>query len=123
MIEPRSGISHREFLTDLVDRLTSLRKNAKENLKIAKELSKEHYDKRLKPLILDPGEYVYVLRETIRSGSKKFADQYDGPYEVVRRISDVNYEIKRGKRNQILHINKLKRAFMALQSDDDINDN
>lgn len=115
LVEPRHGISHREFLTDLVDRLTYLRKNAKENLRLAKERSKTYYDKRLKPLILDPGEFVFVLRETIRTGSRKFADHYEGPFEVLRKINDVNYEIKRGRHNQVLHVNRLKRAYFPLQ--------
>ena len=38
--EPRRGISHREFLTDLVDRLSYLQRHAKENLQKAKESSK-----------------------------------------------------------------------------------
>ena len=96
-----------------------MKKNAKENLQKAKESSKEYYDRKLKPLVLDPGEYVYVLHETVRTSSKKLTDQYDGPFEVLCRLSDVNYEIKRGKRNQILHVNKLKRAYFPLQNDDD----
>lgn len=120
--EPRQGITHREFLVDLVDRLTYLKKYAEINLRKAKETAKEYYDKRVKPLILDPGDYVYVLHETIRTGSKKLTDQYDGPFEVLRRINDVNYEIKRGRRNQILHVNKLKRAYFPLQDDKDNSD-
>ncbi|KMQ89530.1 enzymatic polyprotein endonuclease reverse [Lasius niger] len=121
-VEPRQGITHKEFLVDLIDKLTYLRKNAKENLFKAKESAKEYYDKRIKPLVLDPGEYVYVLHETVRTGSKKLTDQYDGPFEIIRKLSDVNYEIKRGKRNQVLHVNKLKRAYFPLQGDDVDND-
>jgi hypothetical protein len=76
----------------------------------------------VKPLILDPGEYVYVLHETIRTGSRKLADHYDGPFQVIRRLSDVNYEIRRGKRSQTLHVNKLKRAYFPLQNIDDNDD-
>lgn len=121
-VEPRQGVTHKEFLVDLVDKLTYLRKNAKENLLKAKESAKEYYDRKLKPLILDPGDYVYVLHETVRTGSKKLTDQYDGPFQVIRKLNDVNYEIKRGKRNQILHVNKLKRAYFPLQNDNDDDD-
>lgn len=121
-VEPRQGITHEEFLIDLTDKLNYLRKNAKENLQKAKEISKEYYDKRVKPLVLDPGEYVYVLHETVR-GSKKLTDQYDGPFQIIRKLNDVNYEIKRGNRSQILHVNKLKRAYFPLQNIDDDDDN
>lgn len=123
VIEPRQGITHKKFLTNLTDRLNYLKKNTKKNLIKAKELAKDHYDKRVKPLVLDPGEYVYVLHETVRAGSKKLTDQYDGPFRIVRKISDVNWnEIRRGNRNQILHVNKLRRACFPLQNTDN-NDN
>lgn len=121
-VEPRQGVTHKEFLVHLVDKLTHLRKTAKKNLLNAKELAKEYYDRKVKPLVLDPGDYVYALHETVRTGSKKLTDQYDGPFQVIRKINDVNYEIKRGKRSQILHVNKLKRAHFPLQSDVDSDD-
>lgn len=40
LLEPREGITHREFLVDLVDKLSYLKRNAEENLRKAKELSK-----------------------------------------------------------------------------------
>lgn len=38
--KPRLGISHREFLTDLINRLFYFKKYVKENLQKAKESSK-----------------------------------------------------------------------------------
>lgn len=54
-------ITHREFLTDLIDRLSHLKKDMEENLQKAKESSKLYYDKRMKPLILDPGMEPLIL--------------------------------------------------------------
>jgi len=45
-------------------------------------------------------------------------DQYDGLFKVIRRINEVNYEIKRGKYNQV-YVNKLKCAYYSLQDDTD----
>jgi transposase InsO family protein len=118
LIEPRQGITHKDFLVDLTNKLNYLKKNARDNLIKAKESAKKHYDKKIKPLVLDPGDYVYVLHETVRAGSKKLTDQYDGPFQITRKLSDVNYEIKRGNRSQVLHVNKLKRAYFPLQNVD-----
>jgi len=86
--------------------------------KLRSQFHKKHYDKRVRSLILDPGEYVYILHETVRAGSKKLTDQYDGPFQITRKLSDVNYEIKRDNRSQILHVNKLKHAYFPLQNVD-----
>ena len=40
--------------------------------------------KSIKLLILDPGDFVYGLHETIRKGSKKLTDQYNGSFQVIR---------------------------------------
>ena len=119
--EPRQGTTQRNsrrisrgLNKKIKDRLSYFKKYAKENLRKAKESSNQCYDKRIKLLILDPRDFVYVLHDT-RKDSKKLIDQYDGLFEVIRQISDVNYEIKRGRRNQTLHINKLKRAYFPLQ--------
>jgi hypothetical protein len=61
------------------------------------------------------------LHEVVRSGSKKFTEQYDGPYKILKKLNDVNYEIRRGQRNQVIHVNKLKRANLLLQDDTEIN--
>jgi len=85
----------------LTNRLSFLNRYAKENLHKAKESSKQYYDKRIKHLILDMRNFIYVLHGTIRKGSKKLIDQYNSPFKIIRRIGEVNYEIKRGRRNQI----------------------
>jgi len=98
-LSPTGNFSHREFLTDLIARLSYFKRHAKKNFRKAKEASKEYYDKRINTLILDPGYYVYHIYETIRTDSKKLIDQYDGSFKIIRRISDVNYEIKRDRHN------------------------
>ena len=59
--ELRQGITHKEFLADLVNRL--ILKGMQKNFHKAKESSKEYYDKRIKFFIkpLDPEDCIICL--------------------------------------------------------------
>jgi hypothetical protein len=54
-------------------------------------------DRRIKPTTFSsnwsPGDLVY--RKIFPQRSGKFSDRYDGPYQLVSRISDTNWYIKR----------------------------
>lgn len=65
---------------------------------------------------------MYYITKTVRTDSEKLTDQYDGPCQILRRLNDVNYKIERYKRNQILHVNKLRHAYFPLQNVDDDDD-
>jgi len=57
LTKPWQEITHREFVTDLINRLFYLKKYAEENLRKVTESAKQYYDKRIKPLTLDPKDY------------------------------------------------------------------
>jgi len=75
------------------------------------EVSKRHYDASVKPLNFRVGDQVWYFCPRARPGtSPKWTRFYSGPYEVVRKINDVNYVIRPSPRGQpkIVHVNKLK---------------
>jgi len=44
--------------------------------------------------------------------TRKFKKFWSGPYQVIRKISELNYEIvSQDNRKQIVHINRLKRCY------------
>jgi hypothetical protein len=44
--------------------------------------------------------------------TRKFRKFWSGPYKVIRKISELNYEIvSQHNRKQIVHINRLKRCY------------
>jgi hypothetical protein len=53
-MEPRQGITHKEYLNELTERLNRLQSQARDNLISAKEKSKIYYDRRIKPVVLEP---------------------------------------------------------------------
>ena len=59
--------------------------------------------------MLEPEDEVLVLLPTT---SNKLLAQWQGPYRVLRRVGEVNYEVympDKRKRRAILHINMLKK--------------
>ena len=80
---------------------------AKKNLKIAQEKQKANYDKKTKLKTYKKGDSV-LLREPPKPG--KYNLKWAGPFEVTKKYSDLNYQIKSEKNNklQIVHINRLK---------------
>ncbi len=71
--------------------------------------NKSYYDKKHIPITLNSGDLVYVENksEIIR---KKLEPLMIGPFKVLKKLSDISYEIecdKKGKTKDIFHISKL----------------
>ena len=44
--------------------------------------------------------------------TRKFKKFWSGPYKVIRKISELNYEVvSQDNRKQIVHINRLKKCY------------
>ena len=44
--------------------------------------------------------------------TKKFRKFWSGPYKVIRKVSELNYEIiSKDNRKQIVHMNRIKRCY------------
>jgi transposase InsO family protein len=81
--------------------------------------------------VLSPGDQVLLLTpaRTLGTMVAKFTHPYVGPYTVVRRISDVNYEItptnpvRRRGGTIIVHFSRLKLYYSgdAMEQDEPIN--
>ena len=57
------------------------------------------------------GDKVLLYDETVRRGrSRKLSSQWIGPYEVVA-IDRVNVTIKKGKKVQKVHVNRVKPFY------------
>ena len=73
-------------------------------------------------------DLVWLLEETVgKSLCKKFARRWRGPYKILKKLNDVDYEIRPIKnkgRKKIVHQTKLKRCFVKRVSNinDSVND-
>ena len=74
----------------------------------AQESQRRLYDRGTRLRNLTPGDKVLVLLPT---SSTKLLAKWERPFEVTRRVRDVDYEVMRSDRGdstQIHHINLLK---------------
>jgi hypothetical protein len=79
----------------------------------SQEANKKRYDRRAKHRQFKPGKFAYLYNPAKKPGlTKKFYKPWQGPCQVTRKISGLNYEIadRSGKR-QIVNINRFKRAY------------
>ena len=91
------------------ERLEEMSELVSENLKVAQRCQKKWYDLDARERELEPGEEVLVLLPT---SSNKLLAQWQGPYHVLRRVGEVNYEVymlDKRKRKVAFHINTLEK--------------
>ena len=72
---------------------------------------KRHFDSRIKEKALEPGSFVYLYDSSKKKGlSYKIGRKWKGPYLVLSRIGDVNYEIQlnRSSKAKIAHRDRLR---------------
>ena len=69
---------------------------------------KRNYDRKAKPRKLEVGSMV-LLRVPVICG--KLNDAWDGPYEVHKRVGEVNYEVvipNVKEKTKMVHVNNCK---------------
>ena len=93
------------YVVDLKSRLEDTCKLAHEELLKAQEIQKKMYDRTARPKKLDVGAKALLLLPT---KTNKLLLQWKGPYEIVERLSAVNYKIQIGKKQKIYHVNMLR---------------
>ena len=84
---------------------------AEENAQRASELQKEYYDKKTKERHFDPGKKVLIRNYKIIQTpgiTNKFSHNYEGPYIIDEKQSDLNYWIIKNKKRQLFHVNRLR---------------
>ena len=107
----RDSIQH--HLETLADRLKEAYQVVRENNKIGRERQKKYYNIGKKLVTFQLGDMVY-LKEMVKSRQKcaKFRVRWKGPYEVIRRLSDLNYLVKLSSTKDIVvNVNKMKKCF------------
>lgn len=86
----------------------------RQNLGSAARRRKRQYDLRTRPQAFKPGDLVWCLVPRRRTGRyNKWQSPYQGPFEILRQLGPVNFEIKRNARSKpwIVHVDKLKLCY------------
>ncbi len=106
---PSDSRNEIQYVLDLRTKLHTLGRLSMENLLQAQDRQSRLYNQGTRLRKFAPGEKVLVLLPT---SSSKLLAKWQGPFEVTRRIGDLNYEVVRTDRNgahQIYHLNLLKK--------------
>uniref|UniRef100_A0A8C5PW96 Gypsy retrotransposon integrase-like protein 1 n=1 Tax=Leptobrachium leishanense TaxID=445787 RepID=A0A8C5PW96_9ANUR len=97
-----------EHISQMRERISKVMPLVQEHLQKAQEAQKRVYNRSAKLRQFQVGDRVAVLIPTVES---RFLAKWQGPYEVVEKVGEVNYRVHQpGKRKpyQIYHINLLK---------------
>lgn len=100
-----------DFVTERCNRFRSAFEAAREHLGAAAKRRKRHYDLRARPQAFPVGSQVWCLNPRPHKGRfRKWQSPYLGPFEVIRQLGPVTYEIRRGQHAQpwTVHVDKLK---------------
>ncbi|XP_076043783.1 uncharacterized protein LOC143026884 [Oratosquilla oratoria] len=93
------------YVLHLAERLRETCEVAKQELLKAKEIYKSYHDKRTKLRIPEEEDQCLLLLPT----AHKLLSQWQGPFEVVKHLSDLNYLVQVGPDQKRFHINMLKK--------------
>ncbi|XP_033758666.1 uncharacterized protein LOC117340982 [Pecten maximus] len=95
-----------QYVVDLRDRLEKTCELAHENLKVAKFKQARNYNKHARDRRMQAGDQVLVLRPIKHN---KLQLQWMGPYKIVSRVGDVDYQIDMSGKLKTFHANMLKQ--------------
>jgi hypothetical protein len=97
-----------EHVINVRERLSEMRDSVGKNLTDKQSKMKAWYDRNTRKRHFSPGDEVLVPLPT---ESSKMTATWKGPFRIVRKLSDVNYQVNVGARRGLVtyHINLLKR--------------
>ncbi|XP_076057222.1 uncharacterized protein LOC143034759 [Oratosquilla oratoria] len=95
------------YVLDLAEQLRETYEVTRQELLKAKEVQQSYYDKKTKLRILEEGDQCLLLP----TAHNKLLSQWQGPFEVVKRLSDLNCLVQVGPDQKRIHINMLKKYY------------
>ncbi|XP_062609261.1 uncharacterized protein LOC134271008 [Saccostrea cucullata] len=94
-----------QYVFDLRDRLESTCELAHQNLEKAFRRHRAYFNKKARSRNMKPGEKVLVLLPT---DSNKLLMQWKGPFQIVKKIGNVDYQLDMNGKLKTYHANLLK---------------
>ncbi len=101
-------ISH---VMEMRERMSETMEIAHTNLATAQAKQKRWYDSKARAREFKEGDQVLVL---LPSNSNKLQAEWQGPYEVTKKVGPVNYQVKmsdKKKKLRLFHVNMLRRWY------------
>ena len=107
---PDENVVGEDYVSDLRRRMDEIHERIRANVQDCSDRMKERYDVNAEKGGYREGDLVWLFDPKRRRGlSPKVQRSWDGPYEVMKRINDVIYRIRRTKNGKprVVHFNRL----------------
>lgn len=101
------GRPYAEILSELGMGLEQKRAEGRVNLINSKHKSKKYYDKRIRPIVINPGNSVWLYQKP-RIGKRQ--NKYKDPYRVEQILENNNEVIRTERDTRTVHRDKIKKA-------------
>ena len=108
-----------QYVIELRDRLESTLEIAQDNLSKMSRKYKRHYDQKAGKRQLKVGDKALVL---LPIDKNKLLMGWKGPYEVVEKLSPLDYRIRISGKEKSFHINMLKQ-YVEREDDQEMQSN
>lgn len=119
MLPVDQDTSGNDSVDDFVQKAEEARQLARNRIRTQQDTDARRYNQGRRNVHYQPGDYVWVWTPIRHRGlSEKLLRRYFGPYEVVRCLSDVNYEVvpqssdtslsRRRPRAEVVHVVRMK---------------
>ena len=104
-----------EFVADQQERFRSAYQVARDHLRAAAQKRKAYYDATVRAKQFSVGDKVWYFypRKYVKR-SRKWSFMYVGPYEIIQKLSELTYAIRKTPRDKpiVVHIDKLKKCVI-----------
>lgn len=113
---PSEDVKNEEnrYVSKLKEKLDSIHRLVRGRLVIRTGDTKSWYDRRARQISFEPGQKVWFYNPRRRRGlAPKLQSPWEGPCEVVKKLSDVVFYIRKvtGRKNRVVHADRLA-AFL-----------
>ena len=107
--------SHQDYFENLVSKLEIIHESVRQHVTEYKKKMKAIYDRSAKEPTLEVGDLVWLYYPVVKVGhSRKLAQRWNGPYQIVRKMGPVNFKIRTMDNNpvtKLVHVNRLRRVY------------
>ncbi|GAU46468.1 hypothetical protein TSUD_402350 [Trifolium subterraneum] len=103
---------------EIIQETTLKIKSVKEHMRVAQSRQKSYADHRRRPIEFEQGDHVF-LRVTPKLGlrgvfkTKKLAPRYIGPYQILKRVGSVAYQLalppSMSRMHDVFHVSQLRK--------------
>ena len=100
-----------EYVDQMRDQMTTVHDLARDKIKVQSDRQKRNYDLRMNYCKYDRGDFVWLHNPARKVGiSPKLFRPWEGPFLVIKRISDVTYRIQKNRKSKmkVVHFDRLK---------------